>query len=75
MAKIAGAVEVNKERCKGCNLCVSACPAEVLSLHEKEVNDKGYHYAYMKNPDKCIGCASCGYVCPDGCITVYKVKL
>lgn len=75
MAKIAGAVEVNKERCKGCNLCVTACPAGVLSLHEKEVNDKGYHYAYMKNQDKCIGCASCGYVCPDGCITVYKVKL
>ncbi len=75
MAKIAGAVEVNKERCKGCNLCVTACPVKVLALHEKEVNDKGYHYAYMKNPDSCIGCASCGYVCPDGCITVYKIKL
>lgn len=75
MAKIAGAVEVNKERCKGCNLCVTACPSDVLALHSKKVNDKGYHYAYMINPDKCIGCASCGYVCPDGCITVYKVKL
>ena len=36
---------------------------------------KGYHYAFMQNPDACIGCASCGLVCPDGCITVYKVKL
>ena len=70
MAKIKGAVVVNNERCKGCELCVVACP-----LQPKEVNDKGYHYAYMKNPDNCIGCASCGYVCPDGCITVYKVKL
>ena len=75
MAKVKGTVVVNNERCKGCNLCVVAFPADVLELQPKEVNDKGYHYAYMKNPDNCIGCASCGYVCPDGCISVYKVKL
>lgn len=74
MAKVRGAVVVNTERCKGCNLCVVACPTNVLALG-KEVNNKGYHYSYMKNADDCIGCASCGYVCPDGCITVYKVKL
>ena len=47
MAKIKGAVVVNNERCKGCELCVVACPADVLALQPKEVNDKGYHYAYM----------------------------
>ncbi len=73
MAKIKGAIVVNTERCKGCNLCVVACPTHVIALN-KEVNSKGYNYAYMKNPDDCIGCASCGWVCPDGCITVYKVK-
>ena len=66
MAKIKGAVVVNTERCKGCNLCVVACPSDVL---------EGYHYVYMKNPDACIGCASCGLVCPDGCLTIYKVKI
>ena len=75
MAKVKGTVVVNNERCKGCNLCVVACPADVLALQPKEVNDKGYHYAYMKNPDNCIGCASCGYGCPHCCISVYKVKL
>ena len=74
MAKIKGAIVVNTERCKGCNLCVVACPANVLDL-DKQVNSKGYHFAYMKNPDECIGCANCGYVCPDGCITVYKLKV
>lgn len=74
MAKVKGAVVINTERCKGCNLCVVACPVDVLALG-KEVNNKGYQYSYMKNPDDCIGCASCGYVCPDGCITVYKVKI
>lgn len=66
MANIKGAVVVNKERCKGCELCVVACPCQVLALQPTEVNDKGYHYAFMQNPDACIGCASCGLVCPDG---------
>ena len=73
MAKIRGAVVVNTQRCKGCNLCVVACPTKVLELHPNEVNDKGYHY--MKDPESCIGCTSCATVCPDACITVYKVKL
>ncbi|MBP7507468.1 MAG: 4Fe-4S binding protein [Prolixibacteraceae bacterium] len=72
MAKAKGAVEVDKEQCKGCNLCVVACPQNVLSLH-KEVNSKGYNYSYMSNPDECIGCSNCAMVCPDSCITVYRV--
>jgi len=74
MAKVKGYVEVNTARCKGCNLCVVACPTGVLELQPREVNDRGYHYVYMMNPDDCIGCANCGYVCPDGCLTVYRKK-
>lgn len=73
MAKIQGAVVVNTERCKGCNLCVVACPTGVLSLQQKEVNNRGYHFAYMAQPDKCIGCQNCALVCPDACIEVYRV--
>lgn len=73
MAKIFGAVEIDSNRCKGCDLCVVACPTKVLLLQPKEVNDRGYHFAFAANPDACIGCASCAAVCPDGCIEVYKV--
>lgn len=73
MANIYGAVTIDEERCKGCDLCVVACPVNVLSLKGKEVNDRGYHYAYMSNPAACIGCAACATVCPDACIEVYRV--
>ena len=73
MLKIYGAVTINTERCKGCNLCVVACPTKVLQLQPKEVNNRGYHFAYMAQPEKCIGCQSCALVCPDACIEVYRV--
>ena len=64
MGKFRGIIVVDRERCKGCNLCVVACP----------LNVKGYHYAEQVQKDLCNGCSSCGVVCPDGCITVYKKK-
>ena len=74
MSKIKGAIVVNTERCKGCALCVEACPKDVIALAEKKVNVHGYRYVEAINPDACIGCASCAIVCPDGCITVYRKK-
>ena len=75
MAKVKGAVTIDDARCKGCDLCVVACPTDVLLLQPKEVNDRGYHFAFAANPGACIGCASCAMVCPDGCIEVYRVML
>jgi len=73
MAKVRGAVVVDTEKCKGCNLCVVACPTDVLLL-AKEVNGKGFHPAYMENPEACTGCMNCAMVCPDSVITVYRLK-
>ena len=74
MAKIRGAVVVDVEKCKGCVLCVTACPTNVLAM-SKEVNAKGYSYAYMENFEACTGCMSCSLVCPDAVITVYRMKV
>jgi 2-oxoglutarate ferredoxin oxidoreductase subunit delta len=74
MAKVRGAIVVDVEHCKGCEVCVGACPTEVIGM-AKEVNGKGYHYAYMANPEECIGCANCAIVCPDGVISVYRKKI
>ncbi len=74
MAKIRGAIVVDIEKCKGCELCVGACPTDVIGMSTK-VNGKGYHFAFMKNPVACTGCTNCAIVCPDGVITVYRKKM
>jgi 2-oxoglutarate ferredoxin oxidoreductase subunit delta len=74
MAKVRGAIVVDIEKCKGCEVCTVACPTEVIGMNS-DVNGKGYHFAYMSNPEACTGCANCAIVCPDGVITVYKKKL
>ncbi|GAB1415198.1 4Fe-4S binding protein [Paludibacter sp.] len=74
MAKFKGAIEVEIEKCKGCNLCVVACPSDVLAL-SKDANNKGYNFSFMNAPNACTGCTACAEVCPDACITVYKIKI
>lgn len=74
MAKVRGAIVVDIEECKGCSVCITACPTHVIAL-TKEVNGKGYPYAYMENAEACTGCTNCSIVCPDGVITVYRVKV
>ena len=73
MSKLRGAIVVDTNRCKGCALCVEACPKDVIAM-AKKVNVNGYPYVEAVSQDNCIGCASCGIVCPDVCITVYKLK-
>ncbi|MEJ5303542.1 MAG: 4Fe-4S dicluster domain-containing protein [Bacteroidales bacterium] len=73
MAKVKGDVVIDIERCKGCEVCTTACPNEVLAM-STQVNSKGYRFVVKVNAD-CIGCANCAIVCPDGVITVYKSKV
>lgn len=74
MAKIRGAIVVDIEHCKGCELCMESCPTKTIGM-EQAVNSKGYHYAFMQNPDTCKGCTNCAVICPDGVITVYRKKV
>jgi 2-oxoglutarate ferredoxin oxidoreductase subunit delta len=64
-------VTFNKELCKGCGLCVEACPKKIVKLDD-ELNAKGYHPAGITDQDSCIACAFCATMCPDCVITVEK---
>ena len=63
-------IKVDKNHCKGCELCIKACPQQILSL-STEITLRGYFCARMHDPSRCIGCRICAVVCPDVAITVH----
>jgi 2-oxoglutarate ferredoxin oxidoreductase subunit delta len=66
MAKI----KIDKDRCKGCYLCVVNCPNSLIKV-SKDLNVKGVKPVYYSGT-KCTGCGMCAVVCPDCVITIYK---
>ena len=64
-----GTVRIDTESCKGCELCVPACPPRVLSMGS-DLNRAGFHYPLLE--PGCTGCAACLFVCPDFCFEVYR---
>ena len=63
---------VNRDRCKGCGLCVDVCPKKIVLLDKSTLNAKGYHPATVSDMEQCIGCAMCALMCPDCAIMVEK---
>ena len=65
-------ITINNTLCKGCSLCVDACPKKLLRLSPTVFNAKGHHPVEMTDESACISCAFCAVMCPDCVITVYK---
>lgn len=65
-------VTFKENLCKGCELCVNACPKHLLALAKDRLNAKGYHPAEITDQSQCIGCKSCAIMCPDVVITVER---
>jgi len=67
-----GRVKLNSEECKGCGLCVAACPPKILRL-AGHLNRYGYHPATCFTAG-CTGCGICFFVCPEpGAIAVERL--
>lgn len=68
-----GRILIDEDRCKGCELCTTACPQKLI-LVGQHFNHNGYHPAIMNEARKteCTGCALCARMCPDVAITVYR---
>jgi NAD-dependent dihydropyrimidine dehydrogenase PreA subunit len=67
-----GRIDIHEDECKGCGLCVLACPPEVITLGDR-LNSRGYHPARYLGSG-CTGCGICFYACPEpGAITVYTL--
>ena len=61
-----------EELCKGCGLCVNACPKGILRLSPNRLNHKGHSPVELTDENACIGCASCALMCPDCVIKVER---
>lgn len=62
----------NEATCKGCSLCIDACPKDILSLDTTRVNAKGYNPVKCDDIVPCTACAICARVCPDSVIKVER---
>jgi 2-oxoglutarate ferredoxin oxidoreductase subunit delta len=69
MSIATGTVVIATDRCKGCELCIPACPRDVLSMSD-DVNLQGYRYPVLA--DGCTGCTACQLVCPDFVFEVWR---
>lgn len=56
-------IEIIRDWCKGCSICVSLCPKKVLELDKEQK-------AVVARPEDCIVCKLCELRCPDLAITV-----
>jgi len=62
---------IDKERCKGCGLCIANCPKKILAK-SKELNSQGLHYTVCIDESICIACGACALMCPDAAIEIDK---
>jgi len=67
-----GLIHVDTNECKGCGLCIEACPPKVIALSE-HLNQYGYRTATNAGSG-CTGCGICFLACPEpGAITVLRL--
>lgn len=68
-------VQFREDRCKGCLLCVQACPSGIIQQSSR-FNQQGYKVAEApaERMAECKGCAFCALMCPDFAIYVFKIK-
>ena len=55
-------LEVNRDACTGCGMCLEVCPHAVLALEDRRVR--------IRNRDACMECGACARNCPVGAVSV-----
>lgn len=66
-----GKIVIDRELCKGCKYCITACPKGSIVI-EVKFNSMGYFPAHFAHPERCTGCAQCAEMCPEIAIEVWR---
>ena len=70
-----GYIIIDRERCKGCYLCIDSCPNRLIQI-SNILNAQGYYPVEFSHDGEkskgCNACATCATVCPDIAIEVYS---
>lgn len=64
---------IDRDRCKGCELCIPVCPHQVLVL-SAPLNRRGNHYPEVKKDAECRGCLKCAVMCPEAAIEIERAE-
>lgn len=64
-------IKVDKNLCKGCEMCIVTCPKGILKMSE-DINASGDNYCTQPDPSKCTACKFCAMICPEAAIEVYR---
>ena len=67
-----GRPDIDRERCKGCTLCIGACPEKILSMSRDQFNRSGVPFAVCFDEERCTACMSCAIICPDMAIRIFR---
>jgi 2-oxoglutarate ferredoxin oxidoreductase subunit delta len=62
-------IRILEHYCKGCGLCVPACPKDILYLTDS-IDSRGIHVVKAHEEIPCIGCGNCAAMCPDAALEV-----
>ncbi|HHX42819.1 MAG TPA: 4Fe-4S dicluster domain-containing protein [Chloroflexi bacterium] len=62
-------ITINHEWCKGCYICVSVCPRDVLAIDESTWTGR-FHPVIVAHAENCALCRHCELLCPDLAIEV-----
>ncbi len=64
-AQGAAALLIHRNFCKGCRICVTDCPEQILVLDTEDV-------AVLTDAHRCIFCGVCAVRCPDFAIVLER---
>ncbi|MQY77172.1 MAG: 4Fe-4S dicluster domain-containing protein [Spirochaeta sp.] len=66
-----GKPEIDQEMCKGCELCIEACPEKILKM-SATFNRQGQRYSVCFEQDRCTACTFCAVICPESAINIWR---